>query len=112
MAVVKQLDPTRIRRELGVTRKDFARITGFSERSIASWEGGEDPSSKGLQRLNEVKRLKDALADVMKAEFIAKWLQTPNDAFRGLKPLEVIERGETDRIWKMIYYLESGEPST
>jgi transcriptional regulator with XRE-family HTH domain len=112
MPAVKEVDPARIRRELGVTRKDFARLTGYSERSIAAWEGGEAPSSKGLQRLNEVKRLRDALANVIKPEHIADWLKTPNDAFHGLKPLEVIERGEADRIWKMIYYLESGTPST
>ena len=112
MPAVREIDPARIRRELGVTRKDFARLTGYSERSIAAWEGGEAPSSKGLQRLNEVKRLKDALAEVIKPERIADWLKTPNASFQGLKPLEVIERGEADRIWKMIYYLESGEPST
>jgi hypothetical protein len=39
------------------------------------------------------------------------WLDTPNDGFGGLKPLEVIERGEIDRLWNMIYYLESGVPS-
>ena len=27
----------------------------------------------------------------------------------NLKPLEVIERGETDRIWRIIYDLEAGE---
>jgi transcriptional regulator with XRE-family HTH domain len=112
MGPVKELDAGRIRHELGVTRKDFARLTGYSERSIASWEGGEEPSAKGLQRLNEAKRLRDALAEVMQPESIADWLTTPNDAFHGLKPLEVIERGEADRIWQMIYYLESGEPST
>jgi len=26
-------------------------------------------------------------------------------------PLQVIERGETDRIWRMVYELESGEPA-
>jgi transcriptional regulator with XRE-family HTH domain len=112
MPAVKELDPARIRYEFGVTRKDFARLTGYSERSIAAWEGGEAPSSKGLQRLTEVKRLRDALADVIKPGHIADWLKTPNDAFQGLKPLEVIERGESDRIWKMIYYLESGSAST
>jgi hypothetical protein len=25
--------------------------------------------------------------------------------------LQVIERGETDRIWRMVYELESGEPA-
>jgi hypothetical protein len=29
-------------------------------------------------------------------------------AFGELKPLEVIERGEIDRLWNMIFYLESG----
>jgi transcriptional regulator with XRE-family HTH domain len=112
MPAVKELDAAKIRRELGITRKEFARLTGYSERSIASWEAGEEPSSKGLQRLNEIRRMKDALADVIKPEHIADWLKTPNDAFGDLKPIEVIERGEADRIWKMVYYLESGEPST
>jgi Protein of unknown function (DUF2384) len=44
----------------------------------------------------------------MKPEFIAEWLSTPNEEFDGLKPLEVIERGEMDRLWDMIFYLESG----
>jgi hypothetical protein len=34
----------------------------------------------------------------------------PNEAFGGLKPLEVIERGEIDRIWQMIHLLRSGTP--
>lgn len=35
-------------------------------------------------------------------------LETPNPALDGLKPLEVIERGEIDPLWNMIFYLESG----
>jgi hypothetical protein len=34
-----------------------------------------------------------------------------NPAFDGSTPLQVIERGETDRIWRMVYELESGEPA-
>ena len=36
-------------------------------------------------------------------------MMQPNDAFNGLKPIEVIERGEVDKIWEMIYRLRSGE---
>ncbi len=32
-------------------------------------------------------------------------------AFDGSTPLQVIERGETDRIGRMVYELESGEPA-
>jgi hypothetical protein len=29
----------------------------------------------------------------------------------GLDPLQVVERRETDRLWRMLYELESGEPA-
>jgi hypothetical protein len=44
-------------------------------------------------------------------EQLATWLKTPNKTFDGSQPLQVIERGEIDRIWRMIYFLESGSPS-
>ena len=52
----------------------------------------------------------EALGKVVKRESIGRWLETPNDAFDGSTPLQVIERGEADRLWRMIYRLEAGEP--
>jgi hypothetical protein len=59
----------------------------------------------------DLRRLQEGLARVMKPAFIPQWLHTPNEAFDGLKPLEVIECGQTGRIWRMIFYLESGMPA-
>jgi DNA-binding transcriptional regulator YiaG len=100
-----------IRRKLGVTRKVFSRLTGYSERAIASWEGGGKPDEPGLRRVREIERFQERLAEVVRPEEIPAWLDTPNGAFGGLKPLEVIERGEIDRLWTMIFYLESGVAS-
>ena len=50
-------------------------------------------------------------AEVVRKKAIAAWLDTPNDGFNGLKPVEVIERGEIDRLWDMIYFLGSGAAS-
>lgn len=97
-----------VRRKLGLTRKVFSRLTGYSERAIASWEAGGQPDEPGLRRIRETERFQARLAEVVRAEEIPQWLDTPNDAFDGLKPLEVIERGEIDRLWNMIYYLKSG----
>ena len=103
-------DVRAVRKKIGLTRDKFARMTGFSVRTIAAWEGGS--ALRGAaQRMAEMSRLQDALSRVMKHDFIATWLATPNEGFGGLKPLEVIERGELDRIWRMIYLLESGTPS-
>jgi len=97
-----------VRRKLGVSRKLFSRLTGYSERAIANWESGETPEESGLRRIRETERFQARLAEVVAADAIPQWLDTPNDAFDGLKPLEAIERGEIDRLWNMIFYLESG----
>jgi hypothetical protein len=100
-----------LRSQLGLPRKTFSRLTGFSERVIADWEGGKAMSQPGLRRVLEIERLREMLSRVIKPDAIAPWLETPNKAFDGLKPLEVIERGEIDRLWKMLFYLESGVAS-
>jgi DNA-binding transcriptional regulator YiaG len=100
-----------VRAKFGLPRKLFSRLTGFSERVIASWESGKPMSQPGQRRVMEIERLRDVMARVMKPEAIPQWLDTPNKAFDGLKPLEVVERGEVDRLWKMLFYLESGVAS-
>ena len=58
----------------------------------------------------ELETFQDAFSAALRRESSAidAWLTAPNDAFDGLKPLEVIERGEIERIWQMIDQLRSG----
>jgi transcriptional regulator with XRE-family HTH domain len=100
-----------LRQKFGLKLTTFSRLTGFSERVIAKWEAGTAMSEPGRRRLREIERLRDRLAEVVKADAIPQWLETPNLAFGGLKPLEVIERGEVDELWQMIFDLESGVAS-
>jgi hypothetical protein len=100
-----------VRGQLGLSRKMFSRLAGFSERAIADWEAGKPVSEPGRRRIRELERFRERLSEVVAADAIPGWLDAPNDAFDGLKPLEVIERGEIDRLWNMIFYLESGVAS-
>ena len=86
------------------------RLTGFSPRSVAKWSQGESPSPKQEKALVEMDRLLDGLARVMEPVQVGRWLRSPNGAFDGSTPLQVVERGELDRIWRMLYDLESGQP--
>jgi len=88
----------------------LTRITGFSPRAVSNWSQGAKPSSSTHRRLTEIKRLFAALAELVSPEAIGPWLKDPNPAFDGSTPLQVIERGETDRIWRMVYELQTGEP--
>jgi DNA-binding transcriptional regulator YiaG len=97
-----------LRKWLQLKQSVFARLIPVSVRSLATLESGTPPTDVVARRLVELQRLTKALAEVMKTESLGTWLQTPNEAFDGLKPIEVIDRGEIDRLWSMIYFLRSG----
>jgi DNA-binding transcriptional regulator YiaG len=100
-----------VRSGLGVTREFFARLTGFSVRAITGWEAGRPISEAGLRRIKETERLRAALADGLREEFIPQWLQTPCEGLGGLKPVEALERGEVDRLWRVVLLIGSGMPT-
>ena len=93
-----------------VTQDTFTRLAGFSLRAVANWAQGQKPSTSTERRLVELNRLFAALEKLVKPAALGPWLKEPNPAFDGSTPVQVIERGETDRLWRMIYELESGEP--
>lgn len=47
---------------------------------------------------------------LMEPTQVGRWLKQLNSAFDGSTPLQVVERGEIDRIWRMLNELESGQP--
>jgi DNA-binding transcriptional regulator YiaG len=94
-----------------LSQDTLTRMTGFSLRAVSKWTQGAKPSTATSRRLLEVKRLFASLERLVSPEAIGPWLKDPNPAFDGSTPLQVIERGETDRIWRMVYELESGEPA-
>lgn len=93
-----------------VDGEKLARLTGFSPRSVTKWSQGEPPSPKQEKALVEMDRLLDGLSRVMEPSQVGRWLKQPNAAFDGSSPLQVVERGEADRIWRMLYDVESGQP--
>ena len=107
----KPVSIVEMRQRLRMNQTVFARLLPVSVRSLATLESGTPPTDVVARRLVELKRLVKALSEVMQLESIGTWLQTPLDAFDGLKPIEVIDRGEIDRLWSMIYDLRSGVPS-
>jgi len=115
-AAKKKLPPSarlvsEVRSRLGVTREFFARMTGFSVRAISGWEAGRPLSEPARRRVMEMKRLRDALVGGIRAEFIPKWLEIPCEGLGGLKPVEVLERGESDRLWRTVLLIGSGMPT-
>ena len=99
-----------LRDRLQMPRVVFGRVVNVSERTIAKVEANAEQVEKLRRPYNEVYRLCEALSEVVDPDSLGGWFQTPNNAFDGLKPIEVIERGEIDRLWEVVYRLRSGIP--
>ena len=100
-----------VRRSLGVTQQEMQRLVGISVRTISDIETGrKSPTRENARRFREIARLRRELAVIIVPEAVDKWLHTPNNYFDGASPLELIERGEADRIWKLIWRIQDGVP--
>lgn len=106
----EEFDVKRFCKRYQVVRPDITRMTGYSLRSVDKWAAGERIAAAPKRRLHETARLLNSLAGIMEPTSVGGWLKEPNEAFEGSTPLQVIERGEADRIWRMIYLIETGEP--
>lgn len=101
----------RFRQEFGITRRTLSRMTGLSERTLATWESGANIGDAGARTMTQIQRLLREMSEVIQKNHIAAWLETPSDGFGNLKPIEVLERGEIDRVWRALYFLGSGTSS-
>lgn len=52
-------------------------------------------------------RLRAALAELMPPAKLDEWLRTSNPAFEGQSPMQLMERGESDRLWRMIFQIDA-----
>ena len=96
--------------KFGLRQETLSRMTGFSLRAVASWASGKRASAPVKRAFTEMDRLLDGLSRLMKPKEVGHWLKEPNPAFDGSTPVQVIERGQIDRVWRMLYFIESGEP--
>ena len=96
---------------LDMAREPFGRLVNVSVRTIANVESNKIKSEKLERNYVEIKRLYDSLKEVVDQVCLRDWFCEPNKAFNELKPIEVIERGEIDRLWDMFYRLRSGMPA-
>ena len=99
-----------LRDRLKMTREVFSRVVNVSPRAIATVEQEEAEVAKLARPYAEVARLYEALGEVVEPDAIGAWFVKPNAAFGGMKPVELIERGEIDQLWEMVYRLQSGMP--
>ena len=99
---------SRIARDAGINYDMLARALSVSRRSISGWLTGREPERINRVRINEFGRLVTDLRSIIKPEKLNGWWNQPVANFGGSTPLQVLERGEADRIWRMIWEIREG----
>lgn len=100
-----------IRSDLEIRQPAMARVLGISQRKLSELENdARDIRLETRRRLTEIERLHKALLDLVDPSELRGWLERPNPAFEGATPLQLIERGEIDRLWEMIHLVRAGHP--
>jgi hypothetical protein len=95
-------------KEAGMNYDMLARALSVSRRSISGWLSGHAPERINRVRINEFGRLVTELRTIIKPEKLKGWWNQPVANFAGSTPLQILERGETDRIWRMIWEIREG----
>jgi hypothetical protein len=95
-------------KEAGMNFDMLAKALRVSRRSISGWISGREPERINRVRINEFGRLVAQLHTIIKPETLSTWWNQPVANFGGSTPLQVLERGETDRLWRMIWEIREG----
>jgi hypothetical protein len=92
-----------LRALLAMSRDDFCRLLNVSVRTLADVEYCRNQGEKLCRPYAELARLCRALSGLMPIEAIRSWFTLPGARSDGLKPFELIERGEIDRLWELVF---------
>lgn len=105
-----QFDVAAFCEQYSFKRDTISRMTSYTPRTVAAWATGTPLKGAAVQKVTELKRLTKALEQLVEPSSIGPWFMEPNASFNGSTPAQLVERGEADRIWRMIHLLESGQP--
>jgi hypothetical protein len=92
-----------LRSLLAMSRDDFCRLLNVSVRTLADVEYCRNQGEKLRRPYAELARWCRALSRLMPIDAIRSWFTLPSARSDGLKPCELIERGEIDRLWELVF---------
>ncbi len=88
---------------------DIARVLGTSPRSVTRWQSTRSvPRRDSEERLLELKAVVDLLRGVLREQPARLWLRSPNPDLGYEKPLDLVARGEYQRVIDSIMALAEG----
>jgi CheY-like chemotaxis protein len=79
-----------LRKWMGLPQDDFANVLGYKTRSISKWEQGASIAGHATRTLEIIDQMRGDLVRVMGWRGSQEWLNNPQTALAGKKPIESI----------------------
>lgn len=102
-------DIVRALTRVGFTQKQIANATGATDRSVRNWATTGSIRPTYDDRIRELSEISLLLSETMSARGVTQWLSARNRLLRGEKPVDLIARGEADRVREAAESLVAGD---
>jgi hypothetical protein len=95
--------------DFSISIETLARFLNTTSRTVMRWKKeGVRPSSHHRVQLEKLAHIDRRLRQVIKPEAIEKWLHAYNDSLGGKRPLDLLAKGQYDKLLAAIAELEEG----
>src|SRR5919204_952965 len=101
-------EAVRVRETGHLSDRDIARATGAGVSTVGAWlRRTRSPRGERAERLVELSAIVERLARVIEPDYIPVWLYKPVPALEDEKPIDLLARGEWQRVARLVSELES-----
>lgn len=106
-AIAERLDG--IQESADFTGREVAQLLGTTPETISRWRGGKsEPQPKMRDSLLQLEWLINELAELYPPKEAHLWLFSPHKLLKGIRPVDLIERGDTEPVLQIIAQLKDG----
>lgn len=96
--------------EMGLNNSQLALAIGVTPRTLYRYKNGENaPSPEVVEELGKIREISQLLNDVFKDETAQfDWLYRSVPLLRGKRPIDLIKKGELEKVISILSGLQSG----
>ena len=92
-----------------ITAREVAQLLRTTPETVSRWRGGKtEPQPKMRDNLLQLQWLVSELAELYHPGEAHLWLFSPHKQLKGERPVDLIQRGQTDRVLQIIAQLKDG----